>query len=208
MSKYISEFLSLNCVPDILGVVNPINKIEKEISEAMAIRNVIRQITLKEPQKYAVLDLCAGNALGSVLTAFTLPVIETIAVDKLKRDRDWHKIRAFTYLEEEDIYEEFWTAKKEKLITPYPIILISIHCCKDLANQIIKIYHANDNIKHLIIMPCCEGPLTSDFIPEPIRKAGKYECWGYQLSQRAGGVYFRDRHCLSPKNIIIKANKE
>ena len=35
MNKYINEFLSFKCLPDITAAVFPINKAEKEITERM-----------------------------------------------------------------------------------------------------------------------------------------------------------------------------
>ncbi len=68
-SRYVDEFLSLNCAPDVLGAVGPINNPSKEISEAMAVIRRLRPIVLKEGSVSLVgmLEFCAGNALTSVL---------------------------------------------------------------------------------------------------------------------------------------------
>ena len=59
MSKYVSQFLSLKCVGDVLNNVLPINKPTKEITEAMAIVQRMKGVFLSNPMKYRLFDVSA-----------------------------------------------------------------------------------------------------------------------------------------------------
>ena len=54
MKYYLEEFLSLNCAGDILNAIDKIQNPVKEISEAMALRSMLKTIILAEPNKYIV----------------------------------------------------------------------------------------------------------------------------------------------------------
>ena len=41
MPKYVDKFLNLKCAGDIIGIAGPIKKYEKEITKAMAIKEVV-----------------------------------------------------------------------------------------------------------------------------------------------------------------------
>lgn len=64
--SYVSEFLSFKCAGDVLNIVNPVKRAEKEISESMAIINKLRPLVLADPMKYTLIDMCAGNALANL----------------------------------------------------------------------------------------------------------------------------------------------
>lgn len=94
---YLDQFLSLKCAGDVLNVIAPIQKAQKEISESMAIIHRLRSIALKNPMKSILLDICAGNALTSVIAAHLLPFKKVIAIDIKKRIRRWDSVRRFVY---------------------------------------------------------------------------------------------------------------
>src|SRR3990167_7276029 len=99
MNKYLEEFLSLNCAGDVLNVVSPVTRFEKEITEAMAIVKQVKKIVFADRSKdYIVVYLCAGNALASVIIAHLLPVLKVIAIDKKARQRNWSSVRKFAYI--------------------------------------------------------------------------------------------------------------
>ena len=74
--SYIAKFLHLRCAGDVLESIQPINRprFDDEISEAMALIGAIRGKTLKEPGKWKIVDICAGNVLTGVIAAHLLPV--------------------------------------------------------------------------------------------------------------------------------------
>ena len=148
MNKYVNMFLGLRCSGDVLNAVSKLNDASKEITESMAIIQRLKSIVLSEPMKYTIVDLCAGNALTSVLSVHMLPVKEAYAVDRKKRKGNYDKAQRFTYIERDinDIAFNYTEGKH--------IILIAVHPCKT-ANNIIDIFNQNQNIKHLIMMPCC-----------------------------------------------------
>src|SRR3990170_6036520 len=88
-TSHLSRFLSLKCSGDVLNAVNPIRNAEKEISESWAILRKIKPLTLTNKMQYNVLDLCAGNAITSVLSAFVLPVSSATATDIRPRKRNY-----------------------------------------------------------------------------------------------------------------------
>lgn len=195
--RYLREFLSFNCAPDIISLLSPIQNMDKEITEAMAIRATLKKITLKAPHKYHIFDMCAGNGLVGALCAFTLPVKSVTAIDKRERNRKWEQICKFTYLTK-DILNG-----KIKWDVPEDSILVGCHTCGDLAIALATFYNMTPNFSHLVLMPCCEGKQLPFFVPEIIREAGRYETWTYQLNRLVNGTYEKDLHCLSPKNNII-----
>lgn len=196
--KYLNEFLSLKCAGDALNAVNGMRKGAKEITESMSIIHAIRSITLKEPMKYTLIDLCAGNALTGIIAVHLLPIKQAIAFDKHKRKCNYNHIKRFTYIKADIIKETFSIPKKS--------IIVSVHPCKGLALHVIDIYNSNTFAEHLAMMPCCIGKITG-FPERMIKKLGKYEVWCYQLSIQANGTYKQDRHCLSPVNCVITASK-
>jgi hypothetical protein len=208
MSKYVSEFLSLQSAPDILGTVGYLgNKPEKEITEAMAIIHKLRPIVLNAHGEFELVDLCSGNALVPVIAAHLLPVNCAVAVDKLPRDRNWDRAEKFTYIQQ-DIYgiPDFWFRN--------PTILTAVHCCRDLAEQVVKIYQTHDNIKYLILMPCCIGDLNSSILRFIKEEANGDLAWVTKLAMTLTLLgnnkvsVHKDNFVLSPKRYIIKAEKQ
>lgn len=197
--RYVSEFLSLRCSGDVLNIVSPMGKsVEKEITESMGMIKLLRNITLKEPGRYNVFDICAGNALTAVIATFLLPINQAIAIDKLPRSRNWQEVRRFTYCFQ-DIFEI------DPRIFDQNSIIIAVHPCMKLAQKVVDLYN-NSDASHLIIMPCCEGRIDQHygFICE---RLGKYVGWCCELAHLCNGVMREDRGITSPKNIIITASK-
>lgn len=194
---YVHEFLSLRRSAEILMVVNPLFAPEKEITESMAILKLLRPIALTQPMRYKVVDLCAGNALTSVTSVFTLPVKEAIAVDKRTRKRPWSTVKRFQYLNC-DIYNE----SLEELLDSDTLIT-AIHPCGELAVRIIDLFNRSE-AKALFLMPCCKGR-TIDARYETARKQlGGYSVWVHTLSARLeGGQFLVDPQVLSPCNAIV-----
>lgn len=202
--KYIRSFLALKCAGDVLNVVTPVQKMEKEITESMSIIKELKKITLKDPMKYNIVDMCAGNALTSVLSVFTLPVKKAIAIDIKARKRRWHLADRFTYWEKDiNTYRhELYDVIDENSI------IIGVHACGNLSNDIIDIYKKS-YAKHLILMPCCQGTLTKK-VPLAIQDLiqDKYKVWTWQLAEACDGRFKFDKSVISPKNGVIIASKE
>jgi len=201
MNRYLNEFLNLKCSGDVLNIVNPLGrKAEKEITEAMAIVKRIKLVTIGRPMKYTLYDFCAGNALGSILSTFLLPIKQTFAFDKTPLNRKYETVKRFKYIEE-NIYNF-----DEKTIVEDSIIM-AIHSCGDLANRICDIY-LNSKARYLFLIPCCNGVFNVSKYPEIMRtKLGKYVLWSLELRNKVDGKMFIDNYCLSPKNCVIVAEK-
>jgi len=207
MSYYLSQFLSLKCAEDILNISQSLgHKPEKEISEAMAIRRILKPITLNNPNKYNVLEMCAGNALPSILAAFTLPITNTLAIDKRIRERRWDLIKKFEYL-----FTDINNIPHDKINNN--TIIIAMHSCKNIAKTIINIY--NKSLSPILILcPCCIGHIKFtennqlQWLKEKY-KISKYDQWVTYLTSLCKGTItiFNDKNILSPKNNIIIANK-
>jgi len=208
-NRYTDEFFSLTCCGDVLNVVSPISgsKPTKEISEAMGARRVIKDMALKRckggelKDGYDLLDLCAGNALTSVLSVFTLPIREAVAIDKREVKRRWHLAKRFTYLNV-DI--------KGKIRCKHPTIIVGVHACKDLAERVIEIYLENELAEHLVLMPCCVG--SENFSGQYRTRyrdlqLTRYEHWCWHLAKMCDGEFKKDPFVMSPANIIITASK-
>ena len=108
--SYIAKFLRLRCAGDVLESIQPINRprFDDEISEAMALVGAIRGKILKEPNRWKIVDICAGNVLTGVIAAHLLPVecvtlhkwrvkpdgelLAKVRGLKVKTDADWSSI--------------------------------------------------------------------------------------------------------------------
>lgn len=207
MSYYLSQFFNLKCAGDILNISNPIgNSPEKEISEGMSIRNILKPFSLDNPHKYSIIEFCAGNALPSLLAVFTLPIRHAIAIDKKERNRRWDLVRNFQYKVEN--IENFSIDKVSK-----DDIIIGMHPCGGLAKKIIEVWN-NSPSPILILCPCCTGQLGKEetIFPNWIKnkyKISKYDLWTLNLGKLIKGeVKFTvDGHLLSPRNNIIIGEK-
>lgn len=208
MNRYIDYFLSLKCCGDVLNATIPINNICKEITESMAIIRHLKRITLVHPNKYCIMDLCAGNALTSVLAAHMLPIKIAVAIDIKKRKRHFERVRKFHYLEYNihDIINGQMNFPRGQLTIGNKTILIAVHSCKNLARKTIDIYKTS-SAPHLIMMPCCEGNLKNKYPMVIKKKLGHYLTWVYDLSREVDGQVYVDKNCMSPRNAIIVANK-
>ncbi len=198
-NRYVSEFLSLRSAPDILNAVYPLGKrVEKEITESMAIIRHLRHTFLKEPDKYTLYDLCAGNALTSVTAAHLLPVKQAIAIDSKPRERKWHAVRKFSY-----VFEDLKHTSADYFAEDS--IIAAVHPCRSLAPKIIELYKKS-KASHLVLMPCCVGAFDKryEFV---VSLLDKYYAWAFQLAELAGGRISVDKNVLSPRDAIIVARK-
>jgi len=198
MSIYYQHFKKLICHNDIIDILSPILKLEKEVSESFAVIKQLKKIVLKYKNKYDIWDLCAGNALTSTISAFMLPINKAYAIDIRPRDREWNRINKFEYLIKDihDITNK--TFKKESII-------ISIHPCKELAEYICNIYNNSYKVKYLILMPCCIGKFRRK--NRHLVKNNYYE-WCIYLNDIVNGNMIIDKKCISPKNAVITASKD
>lgn len=151
--RYVEEFLSLRCAPDILAVAKIKKDVEKEITEAMSLRKYVKNIVLNKPDQFTHIDLCSGNALLPLLTTYTLPVKEAVAIDIRRQSRDFSKVRNFTYVQG-DLYSE---AIKNLIRNKEKVILTAVHPCKH-ASQVIE-YYDFPNVVAVIVIPCCTGDI-------------------------------------------------
>ena len=211
-NKYVNEFFSLTCMPDILDILSPISGKKKEISESMAVIKQIRKIVMKKPKtRFLVFDFCAGNALTSTLANFLYPNVSSYAIDKAVRDRDWDMIKRFMYIKS-NIYKKNWeyTLHQQRVIYPRTkFIIIGVHPCGELSKRIIEIYNKS-KADHLIIMPCCTGGKYKFSLPQVItEKVGNYLTWCMYLLNLVEGRkrLIVDEGIISPKNALIIARR-
>jgi len=200
---YLNYFLSLKCAGDVLNAVNPVNNVCKEITEAMAICQKLKRVCIKEPMKYSLIDLCAGNGLVGVLAAHLLPLEHVTCIDERSVNRNWHLVNRFSYLTA-DITDDYIY----RLIGNNTIIASS-HPCGKLAERVLELYN-NSPATHLVMIPCCTyTPRITGLNNILIQKLNSYELWAYWLSEQAKGEVktYKDNKCLSPRNIVITASK-
>ena len=209
MNKYLSQFLQFKCAGDVINAVAPVQKMGKEITEAMAIRKQLRKIVLPEPMKYTVLDLCAGNGLAGILAVFTLPVKHCFAFDNRKRERPGFKMVERWEYRHADIQTE---ALGDYGIGIWPdSIIISSHPCGELARKIIRIYNKGKGVKALILIPCCLPSHKNFGLPHLVTdNFSSYDQWSMYLYQKCRGKKqcVKDTHILSPANNVIYAVKD
>lgn len=208
--RYVDEFLSLKCAPDVLAIAGPLGgKSSKEIAEAIGVVHKIRRITLDDPMQYGVVDIGAGNALASLIAVHLLPVAWATAVDKKTRKRHWEKAKRFKYIED-SISSDTDLSKYAQ--DDKPFITIGIHTCSYLAIYTIEAWNKCKQSPYLVLVPCCEArQVRNEAIPALIRKKlGSYLSWSYTLFEMVKGKkqIVEDSRIISPKNIIITASKE
>uniref|UniRef100_A0A6M3XG35 Putative methyltransferase n=1 Tax=viral metagenome TaxID=1070528 RepID=A0A6M3XG35_9ZZZZ len=201
MTKYLGKFLSLDCCGDILNIVTPLSHAPKEITESMAIIERLRGEVLPDPMKYQILDLCAGNALTSLTSVFLLPVKQAVAVDKKKRNRDYHKANRFRYVELDIFTDETFNFIDENTI------IISIHPCRGMAARVVEIYN-NSPARSLYLMPCCIGNYRIPAKQFLCKNLGKYQAWCYYLASLCNGSIEIDANCISKANAVISAHRK
>lgn len=198
--QYIKDFLRLKCCGDVLNVVHPLgNKTHKEITESMGMIKKIKGLFISNPMKYNLLDLCAGNALTSVLAVHLLPVKKATAIDIKLRNRRWGNAQRFEY-----INDNIFNPLLEDFIDENTII-VSVHACSNLAHRIVEIYKKS-KAKALFLMPCCLGRLEHKY-PQVIEdKLGNYALWAWDLARDLENYNLvEDKNIMSPKNIIISS---
>ena len=195
--NYIERFLQYKCSGDILNAVNPINHTCKEISESMAIIQKIKGLTLQNKMELTVLDLCAGNALTSIMSVFMLPVKNAIAIDKKPRERKGYAtVNRFEY-RQGDIYDFDYVDSKSGYV------IIASHPCEH-ALKIIDLYNQSE-AKALCIIPCCRTQhnyQNAQFLKDS--HMSKYDIWCLYLSSLVpGSKLTKCKNILSPCNNII-----
>ena len=217
-NAYVRHFLQLKCAGDVLNAVTPVNNCHKEITEAMAVVKELKRIVFANKKiKYHLIDLCAGNALSSVLAAHLMPLVSTTAIDRrIPPRRHYDIVRNFEYLQEDIMvggFDEFLDCK----CSGQNFIIISTHPCGELANTIADIYNQS-NASHLVIMPCCLSSDKSFKIdikameakgvpPYVLAKLSKYDKWLWNLAMKVQGKFRRDLNCTSKCNGIVTAHK-
>ncbi len=202
---YLDQFLSLKCSGDVLNVVAPIQRAQKEISESMAVITRLRPIALQNSRKGVLIDLCVGNALTSVIAAHLLPFRKVIAVDVKKRKRSWGAVERFEYISADIKEDNCLPGIDYNTVSA----IISVHPCGELAERVIYLYKIiktmNQNVK-LILMPCCKGQIKEQKMPPCFnKKLTKYDRWSWYLAELVRGKLSFDNQCLSPCNAIIEA---
>ena len=211
--SYNDQFLNLNCSFDVLKTYKGSNGLgslpknfSKEISESLAVINEIKSAVLKH-SKVVILDLCAGNALTSIISCFLFKNLKAIAIDLKPRKEDFSNVANFQYLVQ-DIYN--FEYKPES--GDYNIV-IGVHPCKDLAFKICnifkKIYKDSDTNCKLVLMPCCKGKIPNQYSVLQ-QNLNKYELWSYYLAKKLESelptVKFNvktDKKIISPCNILV-----
>jgi hypothetical protein len=206
MQEYVERFLSLRCAGDVLNITGRMHEPEKEITESMGIIKHLKKIVLPEKMKYTVIDLCAGNALTSILAVHMLPVKDAVAIDLKKRKGHYENAKRFTYIEG-DIRVSLLGHNTQD------VIFISVHPCKT-ADMIIDMFNSYMDVKYLIMMPCCNGSYQ-DIVGygwlHETKKVSAYDLWTLHLAnniQNSDVKIITDNNILSPKRNIIIAHKK
>ena len=220
--RYLEQFFSLKCAGDVLNAVAPVTNGAKEITEAMSAVRALKPIMLHEPMKYGLLDLCAGNALGSILAVHVLPVRWAVAVDKTPRARHHEIVKRFEYVEGDvtdlDSLDDARLrlhreggARDLLLSAVPPFTILAIHACSGTAKRIVELYKLIPSAKALVMIPCCGGAMTGEGKALRLALPGKvtaYEAWCWELARMAGGSLRFDTGSQSPCNGVIVARKE
>jgi hypothetical protein len=205
MNTYNDMFMKLQCSTDVLNAVFPLRNPTKEISESFAIIQRIKGMTVRNPGKYSVLDLCAGNALTSILAAHLLPIVSAEAVDILPNKRNFENVKKFKYVTG-DIRKRY--GAKSRFSKLSNTIIVSSHPCQ-LATEIAEIFNRT-HAAGICLIPCCHGMMKLPGAHFLRNFAPSYDVWSYYISTiiRATTVKItKDERILSPCNDVIFAER-
>lgn len=204
-SRYLRRFLDLRSAGDILNAAAPINRADKEITEAWAAIRHLRPYFLDAPMERLLIDLCAGNALTSIIAAHILPVKSAFAIDKTPRRRPGHTaVQRWAY-DQGNIFSVGWNPEIELM---RDAAVCAVHACGQLAIRVIELYQQWPWAKRLVLLPCCRGNMKGHRVPAAFAsRVSKYEAWAWWLSELANGELHIDENVLSPCNGVIVAEK-
>ncbi|GAB6066401.1 methyltransferase [Aquifex pyrophilus] len=186
------------------------NTFWKEVSEAMAVRERIKDLLIRDPS-HVVIDACSGKGFLTTLVGLMHPKTKVISVDIDEgADREHLKyLKNVEFINMDIMSEEF-----EKLVRDAgeKVILTGIHLCRDLSERFIELVNRYDNVKLAVLMPCCEGKFPREKYQFIIDELGVYEGWCCYLkdkfSQDLKVRIKRDKKVISPKNVVITAERE
>lgn len=200
MSHY-DNFLKLRCAQDVLDAVRPLNKEVKEVSEAMAATNCLRWTTMHPSRMFNLLDLCAGNAVGSVLAAHRFVFSSVTAIDKkpVRMAQKTSRVQRFNYVKMDIFSNDIYSYISSRTI------LIAIHACSDKAKRITEIWNKSD-ARFLVMIPCCVGKWSMSTKPFLLKKLGPYLSWCLHLAGEVNGSLTVDEKMVTPCNGIIRAS--
>ncbi len=181
----------------------------KEITEAMGVRERIKDYLIKDP-KHVVIDVCSGKGFLSTLVALMHPKSRVIAIDlDTSADREHFKYLKNAEFVNMDIMDEGF----EKLIRNVgkKVILTGIHLCRNLSERFIEIVNRNENVKCAVLIPCCEGKFPRERYQFVIDELGVYEAWCLYLKDKVRNdlrvKLKRDKKIISPKNIVMEIER-
>ncbi len=185
------------------------NTFWKEITEAMGVRERIKDYLIRDPE-YVVIDVCSGKGFLSTLVALMHPKSKVIAVDlDTSADREHFKyLKNAEFINMDIMSEDF-----EKLVREAgdKVILTGIHLCRDLSERFIDIVNRNENIKYAVLVPCCEGKFPRERYQFVIDELGVYAGWSLYLKDKVREdlkvTLKRDKKIISPKNIVLEIER-
>lgn len=209
--KYLDEFMSFLCCGDVLHIAKMKKNISKEITEAMGIYKLLKSLLIGKPDEYVVIDLCSGNALVPLISAFMGKSHYNYAVDKKKRQREWGKVKKFSYIENDICCDEFfewfcnlvnfWKNKNKK------VIVTAVHPCGNLSKRVVELYNCS-LAEYLFLMPCCIGNIDNGFNVADTINISKDLLWSICLASKCKGDITKDNNIISPKNYIISTKRK
>ncbi|NPB08395.1 MAG: methyltransferase [Aquificae bacterium] len=186
------------------------NTFWKEISEAMAVRERIKDHLIRDPS-HVVIDVASGKGFLSTLVALMHPRTKVIALDLdegAKRDH-FSYLKNAQFVKMDIMKEEFIDFVRK---AGEKVVLTGIHLCRELSERFIEAVNRCENVKLAVLVPCCEGKFPRERYQFIIEELGVYEGWCCYLQDRVGeGIRVRvkrDKKMLSPKNILIIMERE
>jgi len=214
-NRYVKAFKSLRIWPlfergGLFYKLRRKNTFWKEITEASAVRERIKDYLIRDPS-YAVVDVACGKGFLSTLVALMHPKTRVIAVDADEgADRSHFKhLKNATFVRTNIMEEEFERLVRE---AGEKVILTGIHLCGELSERFLEVARSCPNVKVAVLMPCCEGNFPRPKYRFLIEEGKLYEAWCAHLVSLTGEEFkvraFKDGDVLSPKNLLIHAERQ
>lgn len=185
-----------------MACAGKITKVEKEISESMALIRAVRADALAAEQ-VTLFDLCSGHGLTGIIAAHLWRNVTVIAVDRNPRcNSSPQRFREVPT----SITTQGWLVQARELASRCHNVVVASHPCRALAHRVIATYLSLPGTRTLAMMPCCIGRSS----PYPGRelitqKIGRQAAWAAGLAWEAHGDVRQDKLVLSPCNYIVVA---
>jgi len=165
-------------------------------------------------ENVVLFDVCSGKGYAATLLSFIFPTLKIFMIDKdTKMNLSHLKALPNVQMVHFDLFKKDkvrdWVKKqlgKDKIG-----LFLGTHLCGELSEVFVDIYNTVDELKGLVLAPCCLSKRKRVFADTAAKlKIDNYEYWTmhlYWMIQLSRKDICADEHVFSVKNNYISAVK-